>query len=234
MKETRTFRDIEIRAEDETPGVTLQAIKPGIVDDYGSLWKANAFDESLSTRLPTLCWAHDWSEPLGPGVSFVAGRGGPKVSFNFSDFEAVPRARQAYAQVKDGTIGDCSVGFSDTQRRAPTDDERAKHPGIKEVIERANLDEISLVLRGAVPGAKVLSVRSARMADGSELDAEFLIELGKKVAAGELTHEQAQATITLASTPAHTESVVDDQTVVEDFTHEALDAEMQVALATLE
>jgi HK97 family phage prohead protease len=141
--------------------VTLRAITPGVVDDYGSVWNADAFDASLARRLPVLAWSHDWSEPIGVGISYTKGSGGPTITCRFDDFDAVPRARQAYAQVKSGTIRDCSVGFSQVQRRDPTDAEVAKWPGVREVIERARMDELSLVLAGAVPGAEVLAVRSA-------------------------------------------------------------------------
>lgn len=170
---------VEIRATqvEGKPGVTLHAIKPGVVDDYGSLWSPDTFDKSLARRLPTLCWSHDWSEPLGPGTGFRLGTDGPSVDFVFSDFDAVPMARRAYAQVQDGTIQDCSVGFSNTKRRDPTDEEIAQYPGVREVILEADLDEISLVMRGAVPGAKVLAVRSDETVS-KQVAANIIAQLG--------------------------------------------------------
>jgi HK97 family phage prohead protease len=187
---------IEIRAAtiDGKPGVTLHVIRPGVVDDYGSVWKADAFDHALSERMPTLCWSHDWSEPLGPAVGFRSSPDGPEVDFAFSDFAAVPQARRAHAQVLDGTIADCSVGFSNARRREPTTEERTRFPGVVEVIEEADLDEVSLVLRGAVPGAKVVSARGAKV----ELDA--VVELGRRVVAGELTEDEARAALELLGT----------------------------------
>jgi HK97 family phage prohead protease len=189
----RAMRGVEIRAAqvDGKPGVTLHCIKPGVVDDYGSLWNPHAFDESLEQRLPTLCWAHDWSEPLGPALDFELSDDGPQVRFVFSDFEAVPQARRAHAQVLDGTIQDCSVGFWNVQRRDPTDDEREQYPGITEVIEKAELDEVSLVLRGAVPGAKVLAVRSPKVA------VEAALDLARRVSEGEITQDEAKAALDL-------------------------------------
>lgn len=240
MREVRTFADIEIRAEaDGTPSVTLQCIKPGVVDDYGSVWKADAFDESLGQRLPTLCWAHDWSEPLGPGMEAMPGRGGPKVRFNFSNFDAVPMAKRAHAQVADGTIRDCSVGFSNTQRRDPTEGERAKYPGVREVIEKATLDEVSLVLRGAVPGAKVLSVRSARMADGSTVDMEAVMQVARDIAAGKYTQAEGKVAIELLSQGTHEigtgAGTADGDGSGEGPSPDAvLDADIDAALASVE
>lgn len=200
QREQRRLRATEIRAVTDDNGshtLELRVITPGVVDDYGSLWNPHAFDEHAGTRLPVLCWSHDWTEPLGPGLEYRASDDGPVVRFALSDFDAVPMARRAYTQVADGTITDCSVGFSGTQRRDPTSDEQRDFPGIREVIEQAELDEVSLVLRGAVPGAKVLALRSA--SGVRQVDEAFVIELGRKVAAGELTQAEAQATLTLAA-----------------------------------
>lgn len=227
MRERRKgLAEIRATSKDGKPAVTLHAIRPGVVDDYGSLWMPDAFDESLAKRMPTLCWSHDWNEPLGPPVSYRTSDQGPEVDFTFSDFDAVPQARRAHAQVLDGTIQDCSVGFSDTQRRDPTDAEKAKYPGIREVIERATLDEISLVLRGAVPGAKVLAVRSAGGERTGTVTIDQAVEVGRKLAAGEITLAEAKATLDIVA--------VDDdeqgEDEVEDEGGQVDDAEIEALL----
>lgn len=193
-RQRRRMGEIRAAEVDGAPGVTLRAITPNVVDDYGSVWMAHCFDQSLEARLPVLAWAHDWSEPLGPAVSFETSDQGPTVAFKFSDFDAVPMARRAHAQVADGTITDCSVGFwvPNGGRRDPTDAELEQWPGCREVIERANLDEVSLVLRGAVPGAKVLALRS-----GGMVAEDAVVDLARKVAAGELTQAEAKAALAL-------------------------------------
>jgi HK97 family phage prohead protease len=226
--EHRAMRGVEIRAAevDGKPGVTLHCFKPGVVDDYGSLWNPHAFDESLATRLPTLCWAHDWSEPLGPAVDYKLSDDGPSVRFTFSDFEAVPQARRAHAQVGDGTITDCSVGFWNVKRRDPTDEEVEQYPGVTEVIEKADLDEVSLVLRGAVPGAKVLAVRSAKVA------VDAAVELARRVQEGELTQEEAKTALDLLAQeePPAGEPGSEGEPPAE-VDHVALDAEVDALLA---
>jgi HK97 family phage prohead protease len=222
--EHRSVRGIEIRAVDVDgkPGVTLHIIRPDVVDDYGSLWMPDAFDESLSRRLPTLCWAHDWSEPLGPAVDHATGDDGPSVRFVFSDFEAVPQARRAHAQVMDGTIQDCSVGFWNAQRRDPTDDEVKAYPGVREVIEKAQLDEVSLVLRGAVPGAKVLAVRGAKVA------VDAAVDLARRVQDGEIPLEQAKTALDLLAVD---DGGGEDDPPPAEVDHDALDAEIAATLA---
>ena len=206
----------EVRAAEVNgrPGVTLHAIRPFVVDDYGSLWMPDTFDASLAERMPTLCWAHEWEDPLGPATGYRTGPEGPEVDFVFSDFDAVPSARRAHAQVSDGTIQDCSVGFSGAKRRDPTDEEIAKYPGIREVIYEATLDEISLVLRGAVPGAKVLAVRSAR--SGEVVDLTAVEEIARRVVAGEIDQATADEMARLLSAPPDTDPADADVDLPED------------------
>lgn len=186
------------RAEDGHHTIELRAITPDVVDDYGSVWMADAFDEALSQRLPVLAWSHDWSDPIGVGVSFKADKGGPLITARLDDFEAVPRARQAYAQTSavPPTIRDCSVGFSGVTRHAPSEDELKRWPGATEVITKATMDELSLVLAGAVPGAEVVGVRGrggVRMAgrDDAPISREAAATLIAKTATGELTLSEA-------------------------------------------
>lgn len=219
--ETRRAAEVRAASVDGKPGVTLHAITAGVVDDYGSMWMPDAFDESLATRLPTLVWAHEWEEPLGPAVGFRIGDNGPEVDFVFSDFDAVPIARRAHAQVADGTIRDCSVGFWDAQRRDPTEDEEKQYPGIREVILKAQLDEVSLVLRGAVPGAKVLAVR------GQKVAVDAAVDLARRVQEGEIPLEQAKTALDLLAV----DDEPDEQAGGEVVDHAALDATVDQVLA---
>ena len=193
MTKKREIRRAEIRAAefDGKPGVTLKVISAGVVDDYGTVWMADAFDEAIAVRGPVLCWSHDWSEPLGPMVGFRTGSDGPEIDFVFSDFDAVPMARRAHAQVADGTIRDCSVGFARMEWRDATESDRKQWPGAREVITKSGLDEVSLVLRGAVPGAKVLAFRSATVG------VDAAVELARRVTAGELSQDEAKAALAL-------------------------------------
>lgn len=233
----REVRRAEVRATttaDGKPGVTLKVIQSGAVDEYGTLWAADAFDKSLAKRMPTMVWAHNWEEPLGPAVGWRSTPDGPEVDFVFSDFDAVPMARRAHAQVMDGTIRDCSVGFvvPDGGRRKPTDEEMRTYPGIREKVEEADADEVSLVLRGAVIGAKVLATRSGR-----SVDFDAVVELARRKVAGEISEDEAKAALELLGEDA--EGIDDDDKpkdppVVDPPAVEDLDAEMDEAFAVLD
>ena len=187
-------------AEDGRHTIELRAIRPGVVDDYGSLWMPDCFDETLAQRMPVLCWSHDWSDPIGAAIDYTTGPDGPLVRFVFDDFDAVPRAKQAFAQTrtdlegKPPTITDCSVGFSRLTRRDPTEQELEQYgPRLREVMLRATMDELSLVLAGAVPGAVVAGVRSGiRMANtDTPVSREGAAALMAQLATGEFTLTQA-------------------------------------------
>lgn len=145
-------------------------------DDYSSLWWPGVFTKSLNARLPTICWAHDWSKPIGHGVGWSDSTEGPYIDAQLDMHQDVPLARQAAAQIASGTLLDVSVGFSNARRRDPSAEELRRWPTAREVILEATLDELSIVLRGAVKGAQIVSHRSAggraldRALDLDELD----------------------------------------------------------------
>jgi HK97 family phage prohead protease len=147
---------VEFRAVDDHPRRFLaRVIQYDVVDDYDTEFAPGVFTDSLARRLPRVVWAHDWSEPLGRYIEARDAAELLDLVGEFDDFDDVPRARQAYAQLKSGTIDQFSVGF------VPLDGHMAERDG-REVFRftRARLDEVSLVLAGAVPGTELLAVRS--------------------------------------------------------------------------
>lgn len=161
--------------------VNLLVTKYNVVDEYKTVWLPGVFSRSLDERPPTLAWGHNWQDPIGRAVSWTDSADGPIVQFRLDDFEDVPQARRAFSQVNSGTIDDCSVGFSNLTSRAPTPSELEQFPGAVEMMVDADLDETSLVLRGAVPGAKVLALRSPQV-----IDAEIAGQIMARFGAGEI------------------------------------------------
>lgn len=235
--ERRIMHNVEVRATDKKgpngrPVIELRGVVPNVVDDYGSVWLATTFDRRMAERTaadpddtPALCWSHDWADPIGHGIGYTRDAGGPFIEFELDDFDAVPRARQADAQVRSKTIRDCSVGFFDAKRRAPSPDELVRWPGAVEVIEEADLDEVSLVLRGAVPGAKVAGIR------GAKVDLDALVEIAKRKAAGEMTDEEARAAVELLTEAEEIEPKTDPKaTEPAPVDQDALDVEADAVL----
>lgn len=191
--ETRTLRSAEVRMPDGE-GRTFEAVVMhyGVVDDYETIFDAGCFADSLKERLPRITWAHSWSDVIGRYVDYRDTPETLTLIGELDDFDAVPRARQAYAQLKSGTIDQFSVGFA--RDKIVEDDDGKIH------FTRARLDEAALVLAGAVPGTKLVGVRSRSGLDVvRQVPEDFVIDLAKQVAAGTLTKEAAQVAVDLAA-----------------------------------
>lgn len=206
-----------------TDGRTFEAraVAYDVVDDYGTRFLPGVFAKSLAERMPVVAWAHSWDEPIGRIMAAEERDDGLYVTGQLSDPDAVPRARQAIAQLADGTITDVSVGFWRTADRKGED-------GIIDITE-GDLDEVSLVLRGAVPGAKILAVRSG------SLDLDAVVELARKKAAGEITDAEAKAAVDLlAHADAEPAAAVVPSAVPTVPPTEPTDAEVDAALALID
>lgn len=186
-REHRSTR-VAVVAPDDTPGrFEAVVLRYGVVDDYGTRFRPKCFTASLEERLPRICWSHDWSEPIGRWVDYRDTDTELTLVGELDDFDAVPRARQAYAQLRSGTIDQFSVGF------LRTGDEKASD-GVVDITGGV-LDEVSLVLVGAVPGTSLVSVRTAAGAVAEDL----LVALARKVVAGEMSQAEAEKVLELAA-----------------------------------
>jgi hypothetical protein len=207
----------EIRAVDGSNGRQFWAMPLAyeVVDDYGTIWTEGVFDASVRERMPTLLYGHDWSDLtniLGRGIDYQDTREGPRTLFELTDFDSHPHTRQVAAQINEGTMVDMSVGFdrrrwfgpgkgsdgplgvADVELRGPT--------GVRalERMVEAGWDETSLVVRGAVPGAKVLTgVRTVKVR-GATVTMDDVVELAKRKAAGEITEAEALEALKMLST----------------------------------
>lgn len=154
--------DLEVRAKGKTGIVVADVLRYGVVDDYRTVFVPGVFTESLATRMPRICWAHDWSDPLGRWTDHEDTReklrlfGQLDLGLDVTGRPAVPSAHRALAQLESGTIDQFSVGFM-RQADGPIEG----MPGVT-AIRKATLDEASPVLVGAVPGTALVDVRSGR------------------------------------------------------------------------
>lgn len=166
----RQVRRMELReVGDDGRNFTAMAVRYGVIDDYETRFLPGCFNDGLEKRLPKIAWGHDWSDIVGRVTSYEDTAEGLVIHARLSDPEAVPRARQAIAQLRDGDVDDVSVGFTPTSTQT-TD-------GIFEFV-KAELDEVSLVLRGAVPGAKVLALRSTQVIP-AEIAGQIIAQLSQ-------------------------------------------------------
>lgn len=175
------------------------AVTYNTVDSYGTLWRPGVFDEALREKMPVILYGHDWyslDHVLGRGIDFRQTPDGmpPGVDVLMEFAEGIPAADLALkllapgATTKGAVLRDVSVGFERREwaRRQDLTPEELKL-GAEEAMIRAGMDELSLVVAGAVPGAQVRS----------RLSIDDVVELAKRRAAGELSDAEAQAALDL-------------------------------------
>lgn len=185
------------RASGDGRTIEMRALAYNVLDSYQTVFVPPFGAAALRSRLPRLSWGHDWADPVGVATAFRVEADGIYITGRLSDPDAVPRARQAAAQLADGTIDQVSIGFSRAESRSPTESERQRWPGVERMILDGEIDEIALVLRAAVPGAEVLSVRGR---SGSTTDRDRLldqlvddaVELGARCQAGVNDHKRRE------------------------------------------
>lgn len=196
--ENRTAKVVEVRGPgtdkpDAAPGFTAKLVSYGVPDTYRTSWTQGVFTRALAKReqaghsVPVV-WDHDWADPVGRVVSYRDEADGFYADVELDDFEAVPRARQAYAQVRSGTMGQFSFAFV----RGEEEEDR-EHRGVMRQTSVDDVQEFSLVLNGAVPGTGVKAVRSA------QVDARTAADLITRVRTGELDITDALVELRTAS-----------------------------------
>lgn len=169
VKQRYVVPDVEFRKS--TDGVvgrfTARVLRYNVVDDYGTTFLPGVFDDSMKARMPRIVWSHDWSEPLGRWTKNLGTKESLILVGEMDAFEPVPQAWRAWAQLESGTIDQFSVGFMpekvvDVKLKVRETEAAADDKGSITIpgFEIGRLDEVSLVLVGAVPGTELLSLRS--------------------------------------------------------------------------
>ncbi len=179
----RLTRSLEIQdVSEDGRNFTAMAVRYGVKDSFSTIFDRGCFNDSLGQRLPTITFGHSWADIVGRAKSWEDTDEGLIIHARLSDPEAVPRARQLMAQLRDGDIDDVSVGFSVDDEGQKRDEEGVTH------FVRATLDELAIVLKGAVPGARVLAVRSSPTA---VIRAETAGQICARLETGQITLREA-------------------------------------------
>lgn len=194
---TRDHLRGEVRSVTDEGTFEVLAVAYDVEDDYGTRFVKGVFNDSLEERLPVIAWAHDWSEPIGRATGWSETDEGLFITGRLDLGGHVERAKQAHEQMRSGTLTDVSVGFWRLADRTADD-------GVTEIV-KGDLDEVSVVLRGAVPGAKVMAVRSART--GEQVDLDAVVAIAAKKAAGEIDQATADEALAMLSSGTGTPPV---------------------------
>lgn len=183
----------EVRDVDESKRQVLVTIPHERLDTYRTDFSREAFRDSFAQRLPKMAWMHQATEPIGHATRADVTDKANELVAQFSDFDACPRARQAFTQIRDKDITDFSFGFANA--------EGAPHPTEKGAIRfrKATMREISPVMTGSIPGAVALGVRAVAEASG----------IADLVRAGEVTAEDAAAVLRAAGEATATAEIIE-------------------------
>jgi HK97 family phage prohead protease len=182
MRETRTGQLTELRT-DATDGrhyFTARICNYNVPDSYKTSWAPGVFNRSLDRELPTAVFAHQWDRPIGKVVSYQDNPDGLDVTVRMSDLSVNPDAMRMYHHLKDGEINQFSFAFERV-----SEERDAQHDGVT-LIKEATMDEVSPVLRGSVPGTRVLSMRS-----GESIDKQTAADLLVKFSSGQIDLAEA-------------------------------------------
>lgn len=125
-----------------------------VMDDYRTDWARGCWDESLTRSMPPMVWNHDPSDLIGRAYRSENLGDKTRLVTRFSDFDAVPRAKQAFAQIRDGDV----PGFSFHYRQARS----IAHPNVRGArrFVTARMMEHSPVMFPSIPGAQAVGIRS--------------------------------------------------------------------------
>lgn len=190
--EVRTAEIVEVRGPgtakpDARPGFTAKLVSYGVPDTYRTSWQRGVFAAALEIRsargasIPVV-WDHNWADPVGQVVAYRDEKDGFYGDVEFDDFEAVPRAKQAYAQMQPNpTTGKPTMGQFSFAFVRGEEEEDTEHRGVMRQTSVKDVQEFSIVLNGSVPGTRVTATRAA-----GRVDARTAASLIERVTAGEL------------------------------------------------
>ena len=210
-REIRAGQISEVRtAENGRRQFRARICNYGVVDTYSTSWAPGVFTRSLEKKLPTAVWSHNWDRPIGKVIDYTDGPDGLDVTVEMADPEHVPDARMAISLIDDGIINQYSFAFVRQGEEPDTE-----HRGVTRITD-ADLDEVSPVLVGSVPGTRTLSVRSDESISRKEA-ADLLV----KFASGDMDLADALVALKSMSTgegpaPIEPEKVEKEEVPVEE------------------
>lgn len=182
MIEYRDSPPGSIRMDDTKKGqIEITACVYNVVDAFNTRWMPGVFSRSLEVHSPPLCWGHNWNDPIGHLVDHSDTSTNLRMIYQLDDFDDVPRAKQAYSQMNSGTVRDASFGF-----KLVRDEPDPQNRSVFNQLE-ARYDETSPVIRGAVPGSRITSVRSVPTGE--------VLRLARALENGEMPLDEALAAV---------------------------------------
>lgn len=128
-----------------------------VIDGHRTDWGQDCFRESFERQLPPMLVNHNPDHLIGRAVKAESLGSRSRLVGKFSDFDAVPKAREAYANIRDKITPGWSFHFRNA-RSIP-------HPNVRSArrFTKADMLEFSPVTFPSIPGANAIGLRSEDM-----------------------------------------------------------------------
>ena len=144
---------VNIKATDDEKGIVEAIVSCfGNVDSYGEIVDKGAFVDSLARKFPKGVWMHDWTIPVSKTLEAREVDSGLYIKGQFN--LDTQRGREAYSDLKFGTVDEFSIGYS-------VEEDYLGEDGFRH-LKKLKLYEWSPVLIGANPATQVLDVKQAK------------------------------------------------------------------------
>lgn len=159
MNQKQFTADLEIKSLDEGGGFEGYASVFGVQDSDGDVIVKGAFQKSIAKfeakgKMPKMLWQHNPTMIVGKYTEIREDDYGLWVKGSL--IMEVEKGREAYALMKAGQLDAMSVGFNIGESRPMSNSGRGQ------VIDEADLWEISLVTWGANPDALITNVKHVK------------------------------------------------------------------------
>lgn len=125
-----------------------------VMDSYKTDWAQHCFRDSFGKALPVMLWNHNPNELIGHATSAESLGSRSRIVNQFSDFDSVPRAKQAFAQIRDGDVPGFSFHFRNAKSIAHPTERGARR------FTQADMLENSPVTFPSIPGAQAVGIRA--------------------------------------------------------------------------
>jgi phage head maturation protease len=170
---------------DDAHHQVLVAFPHNRLDTYRTDWAPGCWDDSLAERMPAMVWNHNPDLIIGRGVRAQTFPDRTELTGQYADFDAVPKAREAYALERDHMVPGWSFHYREGQS--------IEHPSVRGArrFVKARMLEFSPVTFPSVPGAQATGLR----AEEANPMTPTISELRALVADGSITEDGFRALV---------------------------------------
>jgi len=154
--EYKRFSALDFKVVDDEKGIIEAYVSIfNNIDFGGDKIIPGAFSDSISRKLPKGVWSHNWDQPIAKTLEAREDQKGLYIKGQFN--LDTQRGKEAYSDLKFGTIDEFSIGFRVQEYSyEKIDDDEIR------VLKKIKLYEWSPVLAGMNPDTELVSVKEEK------------------------------------------------------------------------